>query len=45
MKSTLAITAVIFTIGVVTLPMVWGDSDFSWREMKNTNIDRRMLLR
>ena len=34
MKSTLAVTAVIFTIGVVTLPMVWGDSDFSWREIE-----------
>ena len=34
MKSTLAITAVIFTIGIVTLPIVWGDSDFSWGEME-----------
>ncbi|MCW8932907.1 MAG: diheme cytochrome c [Gammaproteobacteria bacterium] len=29
MKNTLAITAVIFTIGFVTLPIVWSDSDFS----------------
>jgi hypothetical protein len=34
MKSTIAISAVIFTIGIVTLPIVWGDSDFSWREME-----------
>jgi hypothetical protein len=34
MKNTLALTAVIFTIGVVTLPMVWGDSEFSWREIE-----------
>lgn len=35
MKSTLAVTAVIFTVGVVTLPMVWGDSDFSWRDIED----------
>lgn len=29
MKSTVAITAVIFTIGFVTLPMVWSDNDFN----------------
>ena len=34
MKNTLVITAVIFTIGVVTLPIVWGDSDFRWQEIK-----------
>ena len=34
MKSTLAISAVIFTIVVVTLPVVWSDSDFSWREIE-----------
>ncbi|MDX2503234.1 MAG: diheme cytochrome c [Gammaproteobacteria bacterium] len=34
MKSTIAISAIIFTIGIVTLPIVWGDSDFSWREME-----------
>lgn len=33
MKSKIAISAVIFTIGVVTLPVVWGDSDFSWGEI------------
>jgi len=38
MKSTLAITAVIFTIGVVTLPIVWGDNDFSWQEMNEYKI-------
>lgn len=34
MKNTLAITAVIFTFGFVTLPVVWGDDDFRWGEMK-----------
>lgn len=34
MKNILAVTAVIFTIGVVTLPLVWGDSDFSWRKIE-----------
>ncbi|MDT8282765.1 MAG: diheme cytochrome c, partial [Gammaproteobacteria bacterium] len=33
MKSTIAISAVIFTVGVVMLPVVWGDSDFNWREI------------
>lgn len=33
MKSTLAITSIIFTIGILTLPLVWGDSDYSWGEM------------
>ena len=32
MKSTIAITAVIFTVGFVMLPVVWGDDDFNWRE-------------
>jgi hypothetical protein len=31
MKNTLAVSAVIFTIGFVTLPVVWGDDDFRWR--------------
>ncbi|MCW9014514.1 MAG: diheme cytochrome c [Gammaproteobacteria bacterium] len=30
MKSTLAITAIIFTIGFVTLPVVMSDSDYGW---------------
>jgi hypothetical protein len=34
MKSTLAITAVIFTIGVLTIPIVRGDTDFSWRGLE-----------
>ena len=34
MKNTLAITAVIFTFGFVTLPVVWGDDDFRWGKMK-----------
>ena len=33
MKSTLAISAVIFTVGLVTLPLVWSDSDYRWYEM------------
>jgi len=32
MKGTLAITAVIFTIGLVTLPVVFSDNDFRWGE-------------
>jgi len=34
MKSTLAITAIIFTVGFVTIPIVWSDSDFHWSELK-----------
>jgi hypothetical protein len=34
MKATLAITAVIFTVGFVTLPVVWSDGDFRWKEME-----------
>lgn len=34
MKSTLPITAVIFTVGFVTLPVVWGDDDFNWSEIE-----------
>ena len=34
MKNILVITAVIFTIGFVTLPVVWGDSDFRWGEIE-----------
>jgi hypothetical protein len=34
MKATLAITAVIFTVGFVTLPVVLGDDDFRWGEIK-----------
>ncbi len=34
MKNTLAITAVIFTFGFVTLPVVWGDDNFNWSEIK-----------
>jgi len=35
MKSILAITAVIFTIGFITLPVVWGDDDFHWGEIED----------
>ncbi len=34
MKSIVAISAVIFTVGFVTLPVVWGDSDFRWSEVE-----------
>ncbi|MFQ5644289.1 MAG: diheme cytochrome c [Thiogranum sp.] len=34
MKATLAVSAVIFTIGFVTLPVVWSDGDFRWKEME-----------
>lgn len=34
MKSTLAISAVVFTMGFVTLPVVWGDDDFHWGEVE-----------
>jgi Dihaem cytochrome c len=34
MKGTLAITAVIFTVGFATLPVVWGDDNFNWREIE-----------
>jgi len=34
MKATLAITAVIFTVGFVTLPLVWSDGDFRWKELE-----------
>lgn len=30
MKNTLAISSVIFTIGILSLPIVWGDNDFEW---------------
>ena len=33
MKNKIVLTAVIFTVGFVTLPIVWGDSDFHWREV------------
>lgn len=32
MKSTIAITSIIFTIGLVTIPLVWGDGDYEWGE-------------
>ena len=34
MKSTLTITAVIFTFGFVSLPVVWGDEDFNLGEIE-----------
>lgn len=35
MKSKITITAVIFTLGFVTLPLVWGDSDFRWTDAEH----------
>jgi hypothetical protein len=32
MKNTLAISAIIFTLGIVTLPVVFSDNSFEWRE-------------
>jgi len=34
MKYTLAISAVIFTIGFVTIPVVWSDDDHHWGDME-----------
>ncbi len=34
MKSTLAISSIIFTIGILLLPIVWGDNDFRWSELE-----------
>ncbi|MCW9012309.1 MAG: diheme cytochrome c [Gammaproteobacteria bacterium] len=34
MKSTLAITAIIFTVGFVSLPVVFSDNDFRWGELE-----------
>lgn len=35
MKSTLAITAVIFTLGIVTLPVVFSDTDRVWGSLED----------
>lgn len=34
MKVNIAIIAVVFTVGFVTLPVVWGDDDFRWGEIE-----------
>lgn len=34
MKGLLAISSVVFTVSVIMLPTVWGDNDFSWREIE-----------
>jgi hypothetical protein len=44
MKNALAISAVIFTIGFVTIPVVWSDEDHHWRGMdeyrhRSTGVD------
>jgi len=38
MKSILAISSVIFTIGILTIPVVWSDNDFSWKEYKSADV-------
>lgn len=38
MKGTLAISSIVFTIGILTLPTVWGDNDFKWSEIENYRI-------
>ena len=35
MKNNIAITAVVFTVAFVTLPVVWGDDDFRWGEIED----------
>jgi len=37
MKSTIAITSIIFTFGLVSLPLVWGDNDYEWGEHNNVS--------
>jgi len=32
MKSTIAVTSIIFTLGFISLPLVWGDNDFDWKK-------------
>ncbi|HEY9200168.1 MAG TPA: diheme cytochrome c [Gammaproteobacteria bacterium] len=39
MKSTLAISAIIFTVGIVTLPVVFSDNSFESREGESHNSD------
>lgn len=34
MKNILVISAIVFTLGFVTLPIVWGDDDFHWGEIE-----------
>ena len=34
MKNAIAISAVIFTLGFVSLPVVWGDDEFRWGEIE-----------
>ena len=35
MKSTLAISAIIFTVGLVSVPLVFSDNDFRWGELED----------
>lgn len=35
MKSTLAISSIIFTVGILSLPIVWGDNDYNWGNKEN----------
>jgi len=32
MKGLLAISSIVFTIGVLSIPVVWSDDDFNWKE-------------
>ena len=34
MKGTLAISSIIFTVGILTLPIVWSENDFRWGELE-----------
>jgi len=37
MKSTLAISSIIFTVSILTLPMVWSDNDFNWEKISDNS--------
>jgi len=37
MKSTLAISSIIFTVGILTLPIVWSDNDFRWERIRDNS--------
>ena len=35
MKSTIALSSIIFTVGILSIPMVWSDNDFRWEKIGN----------
>lgn len=37
MKSTLAISAIVFTVGILSLPVVFSDNKFEWQEDQSHN--------